>query len=424
MRKSELTIIPVATSKNARQVHRRIALNCIRLHTAISRAELARVSGLQRSAVTAVVDELIEEGWVSEGAANDQAHNGKPPLLSLDVERAGILAVELRPEMTTVGLAGVDARYVEQTSWPTPQTPEAFVRRLARTVAAMRRAHPRVVCEGMGISLPGRVDHDGRLVFAPNLRWRDVNLSPLIESACGLPVVLENAANACALGEFWFGRHPEGIRHMVAITVSEGIGVGLLINGELLHGGQAMAGEFGHVTIDADGPPCPCGKRGCWERYASNSAAVQHYVHGPSSEAGGGIPRFEDLLRFAAHGDGRARQSLERMARHSRLRSCEPGDGAGARPDRGDWRGDRSLGLAGTDRARLDAEAEPSAHDDARRGDGSGGAAAVARRCFAGTAAAFRHAARRLTPPSRFYTNWLTFARRRCSYRRRRGCRS
>jgi len=210
----------------------------------------------------------------------------------------------------------INARYAEQASWPTPQTPEAFVRRLARTVAAMRRAHPRVLCQGMGISLPGRVDHDGRLVFAPNLRWRAVNLSPLIESACGLPVVLENAANACALGEFWFGRHPEGIRHMVAITVSEGIGVGLLINGELLHGGQAMAGEFGHVTLDEDGPPCPCGKRGCWERYASNSAAVQHYVHGPSSETGGGIPRFEDLLRFAAQGDGRARQSLERMARY------------------------------------------------------------------------------------------------------------
>jgi len=315
MRKSELTIIPVATSKSARQVHCRIALNCIRLHAPLSRAELARVSGLQRSVIAAVVDELIEDGWVSEGAG-DPAHTGRVPLLHLDVERAGIVAVELRPEITTVGLAGVDARYAEQASWPTPQTPEAFVRRLARTVAAMRRAHPRVLCQGMGISLPGRVDHDGRLVFAPNLRWRAVNLSPLIESACGLPVVLENAANACALGEFWFGRHPEGIRHMVAITVSEGIGVGLLINGELLHGGQAMAGEFGHVTLDEDGPPCPCGKRGCWERYASNSAAVQHYVHGPSSETGGGIPRFEDLLRFAAQGDGRARQSLERMARY------------------------------------------------------------------------------------------------------------
>ena len=125
MRKSELTIIPVATSKDARQAQRRIALNHIRLRSAISRAELARVSGLQRSAVSVIVDELIEEGWVTEGAANGPAHNGKPPLLHLDVERAGIVAVELRPEVTTVALAAVDARYVEQTSWPTPQTPEA-----------------------------------------------------------------------------------------------------------------------------------------------------------------------------------------------------------------------------------------------------------------------------------------------------------
>jgi predicted NBD/HSP70 family sugar kinase len=88
----------------------------------------------------------------------------------------------------------------------------------------------------------------------------------------------------------------------------------MLVKGQLVHGGQARAGEFGHITIDEDGPPCPCGKRGCWERYASNSAAVQHYVHGPSSEVGD-IPRFEDLLRFADHGDRRAIQALERMAR-------------------------------------------------------------------------------------------------------------
>jgi predicted NBD/HSP70 family sugar kinase len=98
------------------------------------------------------------------------------------------------------------------------------------------------------------------------------------------------------------------------VTVSEGIGVGLLVNGQLLHGGHAMAGEFGHVTIDEEGPPCPCGKRGCWERYASNSAAVQHYVHGPASDVAE-IPRFEDLLRFADHGDRRAILALERMAR-------------------------------------------------------------------------------------------------------------
>jgi predicted NBD/HSP70 family sugar kinase len=314
MRKIDLTNFQVATSETARQINRRIALNFIRRHDSMSRADLARLSGLQRSTVSAIVDQLIAEGWVTEGDVGRAPRGRRPRVLHLNVERAGILAVELRPETTTVGLAGVDARFVEQTSWPTPHTPEAFARKLARTVATMRRAYPKFVCEGMGISLPGRVSATRRLVFAPNLRWGDVDLASLIESAIGLPVVLENAANACALAELWFGRHSGDIQHLLAVTVSEGIGVGMLVNGQLVHGGQAMAGEFGHITIDEDGPPCPCGKRGCWERYASNSAAVQHYVHGPSSEVGD-IPRFEDLLRFADHGDRRAIQALERMAR-------------------------------------------------------------------------------------------------------------
>ncbi len=314
MRKIDLTNFQVATSETARQINRRIALNFIRRHTPMSRADLARLSGLQRSTVSAIVDQLIDEGWVTEGAVGRAPRGRRPRFLHLNVERAGIFAVELRPETTTIGLAGVDARFVEQSSWSTPHTPEAFVRKLARALTTMRRAHPQVVCEGIGISLPGRVSASGRLVFAPNLRWGDVDLASLIEAAVGLPVVVENAANACALAELWFGQHGEDIRHLLAVTVSEGIGVGMLVNGQLVHGGHALAGEFGHVTIDEQGPPCPCGKRGCWERYASNSAAVQHYVHGPSS-AVGDIPRFEDLLRFADHGDRRAVQALERMAR-------------------------------------------------------------------------------------------------------------
>ena len=158
MRKIDLTNFRVATSETARQINRRIALNFIRRHNPMSRADLARRSGLQRSTVSAIVDQLIDEGWVTEGAIGRAPRGRRPRFLHLNVERAGILAVELRPEVTTVGLAGVDARFVEQTSWPTPHSAEAFVRKLARTVAAMQRAHPRVVCEGMGVSLPGRVE--------------------------------------------------------------------------------------------------------------------------------------------------------------------------------------------------------------------------------------------------------------------------
>ena len=140
----------------------------------------------------------------------------------------------------------------------------------------------------------------------------------MLEAATGLPVAVENAANACALGEVWFGRHDEHLRHLVAVTVSEGIGVGVLMNGQLVHGANAMAGEFGHMTLDEAGPPCCCGKRGCWERYASNSAAVEFYTSGVQTRRGQSQPglRFEDVLKLADDGDRRAVETLERMAQY------------------------------------------------------------------------------------------------------------
>jgi len=317
MRKIDLTNFQVATSETARQINRRIALNLIRRHQPLSRADVARRSGLQRSTVSNITDQLIDEGWLTEGAGHSR-RGRRPRFLRLNVERAGVLAVELRPERTTVGLAGIDARFVEQASWPTPADPHTFVAELARTVAAFRSTHPHVVCEGMGVSLPGRVDSSGRLVFAPNLGWGPVAIRSMIESAVELPVVVENAANACALAELWFGHHPENLRNLVAVTVSEGIGVGLLLNGQLVQGGaSAMTGEFGHVTLDDDGPTCPCGNRGCWERYASNSAAVRQYLGDTGDDASqSGLPslHFDDLLRLAAGGDSRATEALERMA--------------------------------------------------------------------------------------------------------------
>lgn len=323
MRKIDLTNFQVATSETARHINRRIALSIIRRHQPMSRADLARRSGLQRSTVSAIIGQLIDEGWVTEGASPVSGRGRRPRLLHLNVERAGILAVDLRPVTTRVALAGLDARFLMQTAWPTPGTPEEFASEVARTVAAFRKTHPGTVYEGMGVSLPGRVDSAGRLVFAPNLHWRPVDLKQLLESSVGLPVVLENAACACALAELWFGRQPDDVRHLVAVTVSEGIGVGMLLNGQLIHGRDAMAGEFGHVTLDEDGPPCSCGKRGCWEQYASNSAAVRYYqgllggAAAPAEpSASAATLKFTDILRLADDGDAYAIETLERMARY------------------------------------------------------------------------------------------------------------
>jgi predicted NBD/HSP70 family sugar kinase len=316
MRKIDLTDFQVATSETARQINRRIALNFIRRHQPMSRADLARRSGLQRSTVSAIIDQLIEEGWVTEGAIAEAPRGRRPRFLHLNADRTRIIGVELRPETTTVGLAGLDAGFVAQVSWPTPPDPDQFARELARTVQGFRTAHPRSVIEGIGVSLPGRVLDGGRMLFAPNLPWPEVDLRELLESSVGLPVVLENAANACALAEVWFGRHPENVNNLVAVGVSEGIGVGLLLNGQLVRGANAMAGEFGHVTVDESGPPCRCGKRGCWERYASNSATMQYYAEQAAARGGetANVARYEDLVQLALAGDRPAADAIDRQA--------------------------------------------------------------------------------------------------------------
>jgi predicted NBD/HSP70 family sugar kinase len=175
------------------------------------------------------------------------------------------------------------------------------------------------------VSLPGRVDLSSqKFVFAPNLGWREMDLKVQLESATGLSVELENAANACALSEFWFGKHAEGVRNLVVVTVSEGIGVGMILNSQLLRGTSGMAGEFGHVSINEDGPKCGCGNHGCWEVYASNSAAVRHYneaglpvQNGKAKALKSGPPvTFEAILQLAEHGDSQAIEALNRTARY------------------------------------------------------------------------------------------------------------
>jgi predicted NBD/HSP70 family sugar kinase len=325
MRKIDLTNFQVATSETARDINRRIVLNLIRNHQPISRADLARHSGLQRSTVSVITEKLIEEDWVREGASGHVPRGRRPRFLHLNKERVGIIGVNVRPATTTIGLADLDANFVAQESLPTAGDPERFIADLTPRIRNLIEMRPEISCEGIGVSLPGRVDlNSQRLVFAPNLGWGPIDLKTPLEKATGLQVELENAANACALAEFWFGPRREGVRNLVAVTVSEGIGTGLILNHQLARGSTGMTGEFGHITVVDEGLECKCGNRGCWEVYASNSAAIRYYT-GPSSGVRNGkaaakspasAPAFDDILRLAEQGDQKAVDAINQVARY------------------------------------------------------------------------------------------------------------
>jgi predicted NBD/HSP70 family sugar kinase len=314
MRKIDLTNFQVATSETARHINRRIVLNLIRSHEPISRADLARHSGLQRSTVSVITEQLIEERWVTEGANGHAPRGRRPRFLHLNKERVGIIGVNIRPATTTLALAHLNGHFVAQESLRTAANPDQFVHELIPKLQNLKKIRPELTCEGIGVSLPGRVDlASQRLVFAPNLDWRNFDLKTPLEEATGLPVELENAANACALSEIWFGRRSESAQDLVALTVSEGIGTGLVLNHQLVRGSTGVAGEFGHTTIVENGLQCACGNKGCWELYASNSAAVRYYTGSKSSAQ---TPSFDDILRLAGQGDPKATQAIDQMSHY------------------------------------------------------------------------------------------------------------
>mgnify|MGYP001547175765 FL=1 len=135
-----------------------------------------------------------------------------------------------------------------------------------------------------------------------------------MERATGLRVEMDNVANACALAEVWFGSS-DGAHDLVVVNVSEGIGTGIFANGRLLRGESGMAGEFGHVQMQLDGPLCACGNRGCWETLASNRAAIRYYTE-LTNPGSGAPPSFEALLKLSQSGNGAAHQALQTMAVH------------------------------------------------------------------------------------------------------------
>jgi len=324
MRKIDLNNFQVATSETARDINSRIMLNLVRKHQPLSRADLMRRSGLQRSTVSVITEQLISERWLLEGAVGQTLRGRRPTFLHLNDNRAGIFGINIQPGTTDIALANLSGHFLAQESMITPASSDEFVSQISKRIRRLRDEHPHMAYEGIGVSVPGRVDlSTQKFVFAPNMAWRAEDLKQRLEQATGLVVDMENAANACALSEFWFGHHNDQTRNLIAVAVAEGIGVGMILNGQLARGFSGLAGEFGHVALEENGPKCGCGNNGCWEVFASNSATVRYYVEAKSSShienAPGkatAVTTFQDILRFADQGDQTAIQSLDRMAHY------------------------------------------------------------------------------------------------------------
>lgn len=311
IRRVDLSDVELASSVTARRINRDIVLELIRTRQPISRAELARQSGLQRSTVSQIIEQLLAEKWVCEGRAATSQRGRRPTLIRLN-ESLVALAVDIHPRQATIAMVDLNGRLISRSMAPLSRDAGASTDLILDAMSRMKAGLGSMSIEGVGVSFPGRVDpHTDQLLFAPNLHWRDFDLKGAIERRMKLQVHVANAAIACLLAQLTFHRD-EGNRDAVLITTSEGVGGAIFANGSIITGHDGMAGEFGHISIDPEGPECACGQRGCWEVFASCRAALRYFRELQPQQR---PITFGELLNLAEEGNPHAGAALERQAR-------------------------------------------------------------------------------------------------------------
>jgi len=257
-----------------RQLNLAVVMHYLREHAPVYRAQLAEMTGLNKTTVSSLIRELIAQKFVHEAGPRVNGSTGRPAvLLELNPAAGCAIAAEVGVDFLMVEVANFAAEVVwhKTETMSANQDQQAILDRLLillrSAIAQGLAVTDRVL--GIAAGVPGLVDqHSGRLLFAPNLGWVDVPLGDLLRQAFPGPIFLDNEANLAALGEVQFGA-AQGYRDVIYVSASRGLGGGIVRDGQLCRGSMGFAGEFGHMTIDPAGALCRCGNRGCWESRAS-----------------------------------------------------------------------------------------------------------------------------------------------------------
>jgi len=314
MRRINLKKVSVARSDRIRSINSQIVLNYIREKAPISRAEIAQETALQRSTVSLIVDQLKSRGLIDE--LEGESTGGRPPiLLRLRTVGAVAIGIDLGTKDTTIAASDLAGRVLVREVIPTDPDSDVALGKIADCARSIIESRGGI--EGIGISLPGLVDADqGVALFVPHFKWQNLPVAQYLESALRLPIKVENDANALALAELWFGR-PEvhQIRDFIAVLVEEGLGTGVVFDGQVYHGVAGGAGEFGHMTIGTGAPTaCASGSTECWEAFASERAALARYYSKLSNGQSDTPITFSELMERALNQEEGAIESLRETA--------------------------------------------------------------------------------------------------------------
>lgn len=271
-------------SKFIKDLNQALILNIVRNQDPISRSEIAKMIKLSPAAVSNLTDKLIKEGYIREKGPGSSEAGRKPILLELNPKARFVVGIDLE-RVNTVKAAITDLRaniickkkhFLKDTDFST--VVDSIVNIVHELVDASGLKIEKIM--GIGIGTPGLLDHHkGKVIYSTYLHWRNVPLSALIEQELDIPVIIDTDTNAPALAEQKYGAGKEA-KDLIYITVGPGLGAGIIIDGQIYHGIDGTAGEFGHTIIDPDGPLCSCGNRGCLETMVAEASIIKRATEG------------------------------------------------------------------------------------------------------------------------------------------------
>ena len=296
----------------ARKYNSATILDHLRLHAPVSRAGLADYTGLTRSTVSRIIDQLQVENLVHE-VGSQQEKVGRPgTLIELNPFGGTAVGVEIGVDFVSVILTNFVAQILwrEHVSLPDESDMRAYLREAERMIYSALQVSKESGMQslGIGVGVWGLVDIEkGEVRFAPNLKWRDVPLKKLWEGRFGLTVFVENDANAAAMGEYYLGA-TKNVDDFVYVNTGIGLGGGIISAGKLFRGWNGYAGEIGHMTIDPKGELCMCGKRGCWETQVGSRVAVKNYTARTGREVS-----YDELVELLRNNDPTSLETFTNM---------------------------------------------------------------------------------------------------------------
>lgn len=297
-----------------RDLNSSLLIELVRESRPISRADLARQSGLSAATVSNIVGHLIERGILVE-VATAPANGGRPPVL-LDIDATGgyVIGIKLRGDGLTTVVCDLDAQVVASLEQPVSLVgkPSAAITAIeSATERALELAGvPRAKLLGVGIGLSGVIDAPAGICrFSHLLQWRDVQLAEPLREKLAMPVWVDHDMNALAIAEKWSG---DGLAHrnFVTLSVGRGIGLGIVIDRAPYRGATGSAGELGHMIVQPDGPPCECGRAGCLEALVGEDAIRRRVGERLGREISRG-----DLIELANEGDMTAAEVMASAGR-------------------------------------------------------------------------------------------------------------